>query len=72
MPSLDNLITVRCKPCLCCGLSSMLTVDIDRWSKWSEGVNIQIAFPDLSENDRELLITGTHSECWDKMFLDEI
>jgi hypothetical protein len=31
------------------------------------GYLIQDAFPDLDLESREQLISGTHSECWDKM-----
>lgn len=32
---------------------------------------IQDAFPEWSADKRELLITGTHPECWDAIFEDE-
>jgi hypothetical protein len=31
------------------------------------GVHIQAAFPNLSKDDRELFVSGTCSECWEKM-----
>jgi hypothetical protein len=33
-----------------------------------DGQFIQQALPMLSAGDREVLISGTHDECWDKMF----
>jgi len=39
--------------------------------RWQAGENIQSAFPDMSVNDREILITGTHPACWDKLFPTE-
>ncbi len=32
---------------------------------------IQDAFPQWSADQRELLITGTHPECWDAIFEDD-
>ena len=34
----------------------------------AERMLMQDIFPDLSITDRELLISGTCAECWDKMF----
>lgn len=35
-----------------------------------EVTHIQDAFPEWSADKRELLITGTHPECWDAIFED--
>lgn len=40
-------------------------------SKWRGGVLIQKAMPSLSPDQRELLISGTCGECWEKMFKEE-
>jgi len=32
---------------------------------------IQDAFPYLSTGEREQIMTGTHPECWEKMFPEE-
>lgn len=46
-------------------------------SKWKEGMDtlrqghtMQTAFPDLPPEDRELLISGICSLCWDQLFKD--
>lgn len=31
---------------------------------------IHVVFPDMSNEDREVLISGTHPECWKEMFGD--
>lgn len=36
-----------------------------------QGMLIQHAFPFLSSNERELLISGTCSKCWDEMFAQQ-
>ena len=44
-------------------------VDALGYIRWSElGVEIQVALPELDEDQRELLITGTHAHCWERMF----
>ena len=35
-----------------------------------EIAHLQVAFPEWSADKRELLITGTHPECWDAIFED--
>ena len=43
------------------------TTDVERWVA---GEHIQIVMPYLSADDRELLISGTSPEAWDKIFGD--
>ena len=35
---------------------------------WISGEKIQDAFPQLSPEDREILISGTHPACFDRAF----
>ena len=62
------LVKVQTKPCICCHETGLITVDYAQYIKWQEGMLVQQAFPDLSASEREMLITGTHPKCWDKMF----
>ncbi len=46
-------------------------------SQWNDGMatlrqghTMQTAFPDLSPDDRELLISGVCSSCWTRLFRD--
>jgi hypothetical protein len=57
--------------CLECGEGSVVEVDPWQYKAWRDGTLIQVAFPDMSIADRELLISGTHPECWDKMVTNE-
>ena len=47
-------------------------MDLGVWEigvvKRAQGEYIQDAFPTLSAGVREQLLTGIHSECWDKEF----
>jgi transcriptional regulator GlxA family with amidase domain len=47
------------------------SLDRSAVTRWQEGENIQNAFPDMSAADREILISGTHAACWDKLFPGE-
>jgi len=49
----------------------MWSLDRAAVTRWREGENIQHAFPDMSAGDREVLISGTHPACWDKLFGEE-
>ncbi len=55
-------------PCISCGAVSHVQVDEDKYNEWQNGKSIQDVWPDKDTNWRELLITGTHGDCWDKMF----
>ncbi len=39
---------------------------------WEHGKHIQDAFPNLDADQRELVLTGTHSECWNSLFEEEV
>ena len=58
------------KRCFVCKKTTTLNLDKARYDKWKAGSYVQDAFPRLSASDRELLITGTHSECWEAKFGD--
>ena len=62
-----NVIT---RKCVVCGNRSKLhDVDALGYIRWSElGENIQDALPELDADQRELLMTGTHAHCWEKMW----
>ena len=61
---------VRTRPCPMCGNTSVLQdVDALGYIRWSEmGEMIQDALPELDEDQRELLMTGTHAHCWEQMW----
>lgn len=43
-----------------------LPVTPEQFQQWSDGALVQKAFPNLSESDREFLMTGATQEEWDK------
>lgn len=64
-------IEIVTKQCQVCRKSSVMTVDSDAYNRWKDGMLVQKAFPDMPAPEREMLITGTHPECWTKMFSSE-
>ena len=63
----NNTITAVCRKC---GTSHSLLVNISDVAAWKSGTYIQDAMPYLSAGERELLISGTCDDCWEKMFGD--
>ena len=61
-------IKVLCPKCMMCGKQETVEVDEGSFNSWKAGELIQFAFPDKDDNFKELLISGTHPECWEKMW----
>lgn len=62
-----SLILVETKPCPGCDETKELEVDSEALRRWKRGAFIQDALPELSADDRERLVTGYCSQCWDKL-----
>ena len=54
--------------CPFCGCENKITVNEADYRSWRDGELAQIAFPYLSADDREMLISGICPTCWDEMF----
>ena len=64
---MDVLVT-----CPFCGNTYSVTVDFEDFFAWKHGLRLaQNAFPYLTPDERELLISGICPECWEKMFGEE-
>lgn len=48
-----------------------LPVTPTQFDTWEEGALIQDAFPQLSEDQREFLMTGITADEWDEAFLED-
>jgi len=68
---MSDTILVKSRPCTVCGEYEVWSLDRQAVTRWQEGENIQRAFPDMNAGDREILISGTHPACWDKLFPGE-
>jgi hypothetical protein len=56
--------------CAICGNGGLVYVKISEYQDWRHGANIQNAMSNTI-GEREQLLTGTHSECFDKVFADQ-
>ncbi len=57
-----------CPPCFHCGKTAELYIPFDVWNnRFNNNVPIQIAWPDAHQSTRELLVSGTHPQCWNQM-----
>jgi hypothetical protein len=62
----DTVMVARCKMC---AANHVIFVKMHDYIEWKNGAGfIQDLMPYLSEGDRELLISGTCSQCFDSMF----
>jgi hypothetical protein len=62
----DTVMAARCKMC---AAKHVIFVKMHDYIEWKNGAGfIQDLMPYLSEGDRELLISGTCSQCFDSMF----
>ena len=56
------------KTCKACGRLALIHVPRGGYTMWARGLkNIQKAMPDLSDDERELLISGICGACFDKL-----
>jgi len=61
-----RVYTPRCVVCGNCG--ALDGVDQQGFYKWQAGENILSALPELDDDQRELLISGTHAHCWEVLW----
>jgi len=43
-----------------------------RWDRWAQGAHVKDAFPELSTEQREAMVTGICEPCWKKIFPDGV
>lgn len=65
------MVKFETKKCIVCRKTSVVELDKHKFVRWIRGEHAQNVWPEKSADERELLITGTHPECWDTMFPDE-
>jgi len=59
------MYAVKCREC---GTVIEIEAPEEGIQMWQQGMLIQKALPELSIDDREMLISRICPECWDKMF----
>lgn len=68
MPSQTDTLTKFAIQCSKCNKIFQFELDSSKLKRWQHGEKIQNLFPELSADDRELLISGVCGECFDKMW----
>lgn len=62
-------ICTHTNTCFHCRETNEITLDFMSFMRWYNGDGlIQDIFPSLDADQRELIMTGTHSECWKEIF----
>jgi len=68
------MITMKTQPCILCNKSSSVEITQEEFDAYDaskdNNMSIQEIFPNKTPGERELFISGTHPECWEKMFSD--
>ena len=62
---------IECLMCTMCRFHKILALPTQAVQVWESGATVQEAFPWLSAPTREMMISGTHPECWNLLFADE-
>ena len=63
-------VTIK-RTCPHCQKEATVKVSDAGYALWQKGVSIQKAFPELTPDQREILLTGLHPECWEDIFKEE-
>jgi hypothetical protein len=64
-------VDVATPKCFFCGRGSVLQASEEGFKKWQSGTLIQFALPELTDDEREMLMTGTHPVCWDENMIEK-
>jgi hypothetical protein len=62
----DKLIPIE-KTCIVCKVTHTLYVPETGFNKWLEGESIQRALPELSDDDKEILLSSICGNCFDSI-----
>lgn len=64
------MITIAVQ-CPFCGCLNFINVSAEGYEAWKNGALIQNALPELSADEREMLMSGICPDCWNGMFGEE-
>jgi hypothetical protein len=64
-------VILETQKCMVCKTSTEIDVNLEQYLDYQSGSKVQDAFPDLTDDERELIISGTHPACWDSLFPDD-
>ncbi len=61
-------VVVGTHECPVCHKAGTMMLNADKVARWLAGAHVQDVWPDMPAGNREQLMTGIHSDCWDSMF----
>ena len=64
----EGWVTTQTRPCVVCGVATYVMVPSDRFAAYGRGAHVQDLWPEATKDERELVVTGTHPECWAATF----
>lgn len=67
---IDGPLTII-KTCVMCGTTHEIRVKTADYRRWRQGAYIQDAMPYLTANEREILMSGICSTCFDALYPEE-
>lgn len=62
--------TIR-KVCPYCNQDAIVTVARNDYDRWVSGELAQRAFPEMRPEEREMLISGMHPDCWEALYPED-
>jgi hypothetical protein len=65
---MNTTVLMKTPTCRMCGKGGTVEVDGQDYLKRTAGALIQDAFPNIAPPLREQMMSGTHPECWSRMF----
>lgn len=65
--SITDTVDVTTNPCIICGEAGTVKMLVHHYLEWQSGKLINMVCPEMPAEMREMLISGTHPDCWDKM-----
>lgn len=67
----DHFVNYKTPKCIQCKETSIVKLPVDGYLRWQNGSSAQTAFPTFTSDQRELIISGIHADCWKEIFKDE-
>lgn len=67
----DPGVYTMLRTCILCGNPSEVDVPAQGLWDWEHGTSVQKAFPGLSAAEREMVLNGSHDDCFNEAFKED-
>lgn len=69
----EGRIGLKPRNCPTCNKQNdSIEITQEQWDRYTAGAHIQDAFPELTDDQRETVMTGTCVPCWDALWGDSM